>query len=96
MEVTMTKHSMMQRTSGRTTLRVPGSFPGYPLESLQTIVCEWRTRRNIERSLGYLSNFHLRDVGLTRADVEAACADSFDRSASRALKSAAQNRVGNW
>jgi hypothetical protein len=33
---------------------------------------------------------------LTKADLEAACADSFDQSASRALKSAAQNRTGNW
>jgi uncharacterized protein YjiS (DUF1127 family) len=96
MEVTMTKHSMTQTTSRRTALRVPGSFLGYTLEGLLTIVREWRTRRNIERSLGHLSSFHLRDVGLTKADVEAACADSFDQSASSALKSAAQNRVGNW
>jgi uncharacterized protein YjiS (DUF1127 family) len=92
----MTKHSMTQTTLGQTALRVPGSFLGYPLERLLANVREWRTRRNIERSLGHLSNFHLLDVGLTRADVEAACADSFDQSASRALKSAAQNRVGNW
>ena len=92
----MTKHNMTQTTPGRTTLRVPGTFLARPLDRLLALVHEWRTRRNIERSLGHLSNFHLRDVGLTKADVEAACADSFDRSASRALKSAAQNRMGNW
>jgi uncharacterized protein YjiS (DUF1127 family) len=75
---------------------VPGTVIGGLLERLLVLVHEWRTRRDIERSLGHLSNFHLRDVGFTKADVEAACADSFDRSASRALKSATQNRVGNW
>ena len=91
----MTKHNMTQTTPGRTTLRVLGTFLGRPLERLLANVHEWRTRRNIERSLGHLSNFHLRDVCLTKADVEAACADSFDRSASRALKSAARNSAGN-
>ena len=92
----MTKHNMTQTTLHRTALRVLGTFLARPLERLLALVHEWRTRRNIERSLGHLSNFQLRDVGLTKADVEAACADSFGRSASRALKSAAQNRMGNW
>jgi uncharacterized protein YjiS (DUF1127 family) len=92
----MTKYNMTQTTLHRNALRVLGTFLGRPLERLLVFVHEWRTRRNIERSLGHLSNFHLRDVGLTKADVEAACADGFDRSASRALKSAAQNRMGNW
>ena len=95
----MTKHNMTQ-TTGRTALRALGTFLARPLERLlahfPALVHEWRTRRRIERSLGQLSNFYLRDVGLTKADVEAACADSFDRSATRALKSAAQNRMGNW
>lgn len=92
----MTKHNITQTTLGQTARRLPGTFLDRPLERLLALVLEWRTRRNIERSLGHLSNFHLRDVGLTKADVEAACADSFHRSASRALKSAAQNRTGNW
>ena len=92
----MTKHNMTQTTPHRTAQRVLGTLLGRPLERLLAFVHEWRTRRNIERSLGHLSNFHLRDVGLTKADVEAACADSFDRSVSRALKSAAQSRMGNW
>lgn len=92
----MTKHNMTQTTLGGTALRVPGTFLGRPLERLLALVHEWRTRRNIERSLGHLSNFYLRDAGLTKADVEAACADSFDRSVSRALKTAAQNRMSNW
>lgn len=92
----MIGHNMTQSTLGRTALRVPGTFRGRPLERLLALVHEWRARRNIERSLGNLSNFHLRDVCLTKADVEAACADSLDRSASHALNSAAQNRMGNW
>ena len=92
----MAKHNMTQTTLHRTALRVLSTFLGRPLERLLALVHEWRTRRNIERSLGHLSNFNLRDVGLTKADVEAACADSFDRSASRALNSAAQSRMGNW
>ena len=92
----MTWRSMTQTTPGQTAQRGPGTFLGRPLERLLALVHEWRIRRNIGRSLGHLSNFHLRDVGLTKADVEAACADSFDRSASRALKSTAQNRMGNW
>ena len=92
----MTKHNMKQTTLGRTTLHVPGTFFYHPLEHLLALVHEWWTRRNIERSLGHLSNVHLRDIGLTKADVEAACADSFDCSASRALTSAAQTRAGNW
>ncbi len=92
----MTKHNMTQTTPGRTALRVRGIILDRPLERLLTLVHEWRTRRNIVRSLFHLANLHLRDAGLTKADVEAACADSFDRSASRALKSAAQNRMSNW
>jgi uncharacterized protein YjiS (DUF1127 family) len=91
----MTSHNVTQ-TTAQTAPRVPGTFLDRPLERLLAFVHEWRTRRNIERGLGHLSNVHLRDVGLTKADVEAACADSFDRSASRALESAAQNRTGNW
>lgn len=92
----MARHNMTQTTLGWTALRMPGTFRGRPLERLLALVHEWRTRRDIERSLGHLSNFHLRDIGLTKADVDAACFDSFDRSASHALNSAAQNRRGNW
>jgi uncharacterized protein YjiS (DUF1127 family) len=92
----MTWHNMTQTTPGQTARRGQGTFLHRPLERLLALVHEWRTRRNLERSLGHLSNFYLRDVGLTKSDVETACSDSFDRSASRALKSAAQNRTGNW
>jgi uncharacterized protein YjiS (DUF1127 family) len=92
----MSWRNMTQTALGQAARRVPGTFLDRPLERLLALVHEWRTRRNIERGLGHLSNFNLRDVGLTKADVEAACTDSFDRSASRALKSAAQNRSGNW
>ena len=92
----MPRHNMSQTTLGETARHAPGTLLDRPLKRVLAIAHEWRTRRNIKRELGHLSNFNLRDVGLTKADVEAACADSFDRSASRALKSAAQNRTGNW
>ena len=92
----MTMHNMTQPTPGQIARRVPGAFLDRTLERLLAFVHELRTRRNIERGLGRLSTVHLRDIGLTKADVEAACADSFDRSASRALKSAAQSRTGSW
>ncbi|BCG75384.1 hypothetical protein MesoLj113a_65420 [Mesorhizobium sp. 113-1-2] len=91
----MTRRNAAQATLAQTARRVPGTFL-HSFERLLAFVHEWRTRREIERSVGRLSNFHLRDVGLTKFDVEAACFDSFDRSASRALMSASQNRTGNW
>ena len=92
----MTKHNLTQTTLPRTSLRVRRIFSGLRLERLLALVHEWRTHRRIERSLCQLSDFQLRDVGLIKADVEAACANGFDRPASRALKSAAQSRIGNW
>jgi hypothetical protein len=92
----MTMHDVMQPTLGQIARRVPGTFLDRTLEFLPALVHEWRTRHNIERGLGHLSYFHLRDVGLIKADVEAACADSLDRSASCALNNAAGNRISNW
>ncbi|RAZ81996.1 hypothetical protein DPM33_35340 [Mesorhizobium hawassense] len=91
----MTRHNAAEATLAQAARRAPGTF-FRPFERLLALVHERRTRREIERSLGRLSNFHLRDVGLTKFDVEAACADGFDRSASRALMSVAQKRLGNW
>lgn len=91
----MTRHNAAQATLTQTARRVPGTSL-HPFERLLALVHEWRTRREIERSLGRLSHFHLRDVGLIKFDIEAACSDSFDRSASRALMSVAQKRSGNW
>ena len=54
---------------------MPGTFLGRPLERPLTQINEWWTRRKIERSLGNLSDYHMRDIGLTNADIEAACAD---------------------
>jgi uncharacterized protein YjiS (DUF1127 family) len=87
---------MTQAAEDRVTRREPDTILDRPLERWLTLVREWRTRRKIERTLGCLSDFHLRDIGLTKVDAEAACADSFDRSASRALQSAARNRNSNW
>jgi uncharacterized protein YjiS (DUF1127 family) len=92
----VTKYNMTQEMAARTELRRPGTFLSNPLQRLLAIVHEWRNRRNIERSLGCLSNFHLRDIGLTKSDIHAACADNFDQAAVRALKGAAQSRMSNW
>lgn len=92
----MTKHDITRSKRCRTALRVPGTFLDRPLERMLALAHEWRARRNMMHSLGRLSDLHLRDIGLTDFDVRAACADSFDRSASRALKGAAHNRIGNW
>jgi uncharacterized protein YjiS (DUF1127 family) len=95
-EVTMMKQVTTQTTLDRTALPVPGVVPGGPLEGLRALVHEWWARRGLERSLGRLSNSLLRDAGLIGADVEAACAGRLGRSAVRALRGVAQNRIGNW
>jgi uncharacterized protein YjiS (DUF1127 family) len=95
-EDTMTRHYMTLTTAGQAAAQAPGTLLDRPFDRLLAILQEWRTRRYIKRELGHLSDLHLRDAGLTRADIEAACADRFDRSSARALKSAAQNRTGNW
>ncbi|TGP50688.1 hypothetical protein EN873_22655 [bacterium M00.F.Ca.ET.230.01.1.1] len=92
----MTRHNAAQATLGETAQRVPRIILLDPFKRLLAVVHEWRARREIERSLGRLSKFHLRDVGLIKSDIEAACADSFDRSASHALASVKQKRTGSW
>lgn len=63
---------------------------------LFALIREWRNRRAMARGLGGLSAARLRDIGLTGADVEAACADSIGMPASLALTRAAEGRVSNW
>jgi len=92
----MTRRDMTQTTSGRIIRGVAGTFPDRSRARLLAIADEWLSRRDIERGLGRLSDFHLRDVGLTKADVEAARAQGFDQPASRGLKRTARNRAGNW
>lgn len=92
----MAKHHFTKSTPYQAAQRMAATYLGRLHEHLLALVDEWRARRNIERSLSKLSNFYLRDVGMTKADVEAACSDSFNHSASRALMSVAQNRAGNW
>jgi uncharacterized protein YjiS (DUF1127 family) len=57
---------------------------------------EWRRRRQIRASCGPLSDSLLRDVGLTREDVEAALALSLDQNASDRMLREAVARAGNW
>lgn len=63
---------------------------------LYALVLEWQSRRKMACILGQLSSASLRDIGLTKADVYAACADSFNQPASLALATTAQSRMGNW
>ncbi len=92
----MNRHYMTLPTTGQAAPPAPGTFLDRPFGRLLAILQEWRTRRDIKRELGHLSDLHLRDAGLTRADIEAACASSFDRSSIRSLKRAAQRSAGNW
>lgn len=47
-------------------------------------------------SLGRLSDAHLRDIGLTRSDVEAAVRFKPSRDAADDLAARARRRRGNW
>lgn len=76
--------------------RVLVGLRALPRWRLHALALEWRNRRQIARTLGRLPGSALRDIGLTMADVEAACADNFDQPASDALMRAARNRTGNW
>lgn len=49
------RQNAAQASLGQTARRVPGTFL-HPFERLLAVVHEWRARREIERSLGRLSN----------------------------------------
>ena len=57
---------------------------------------EWGRRQKLRASCGPLSEALLRDIGLTREDVEAALGAPLDRDASGHLASKATARAGNW
>lgn len=92
----MAKQITMQTTLGWTAPLISGASAHPLVERLLAPIAEWRVRRSLEFSLGHLSEFHLRDVGLIKADVEAVCADGYGQSALSAISHKAQSRTGNW
>lgn len=57
---------------------------------------ECRAGSAIRRSLGAISDRQMRDAGLIRYDVEAACSRELSHPAGSELKAAARRRIGNW
>lgn len=92
----MTKQNLTKTVLGQSDVRTVDTLLDRLVRRLLAAFHEWQARRSIEGSLGHLSHDYLRDIGLTKNDVELACTDRFGQSGSHALKSAVQNRMGNW
>lgn len=92
----MSRHCVTQPYFFQSTGRRLAVLFAHLHQRLTAPVHEWQARREIARGLGRLSESELHDIGLTCADVEAACAASLDRPASEALARAVQNRLCNW
>jgi uncharacterized protein YjiS (DUF1127 family) len=60
------------------------------------MVKEIRARRAMRQSLGNISDRQLRDAGLIRHDLEAACALILRHAAGSDLETARRRRAGNW
>lgn len=60
------------------------------------VIEELRTRSTFRRTLGNISDQQLRDAGLIRSDLDAACGHGLSHSAGSELKAAARSRAGNW
>lgn len=85
----------MQLTS-RANPSLSGAFYRHIAARCLAVVKEVRTRSAIRRSLGNISDRQLRDAGLIRHDLEAACADGLSQAAASELEAAARRRAGNW
>lgn len=92
----MTRYSMTQTTPIRSARRRLAGLLAPLRDHVSALILEWKSRRNITRVLGRLSETGLRDIGLTRADIELACTDRQDHPAEEALRIMAQTRTGNW
>jgi uncharacterized protein YjiS (DUF1127 family) len=81
------------------TSRLSGYFWNATLEEFAerciAAAAESCTRRDIRRTLGDLSDDALRDIGLIRNDLEAACSYGAHHAAAE-LETAARRRSGNW
>ncbi len=80
----MTIHENRYVTADQNILRVPTAHVNLALKSFLALFNQWQARRNMARELGQLSDTQLRDIGLTKADVEFAYAHKLDQYA------------GNW
>lgn len=57
---------------------------------------ELRTRNTIQQTLGSVSDRQLRDAGIIRNDIDAACGHPLSHSSASELRAAARGRTGNW
>ena len=60
------------------------------------VVKELRQRSELRRSLGSISDRQLKDAGLIRGDLEAACSEGLSHGAAAELVAAQRHRAGNW
>ena len=60
------------------------------------MIDELRARNSIRRTLGSVSDRQLRDAGIIRNDIDAACHHSPAHSSASELRAAARGRTGNW
>ncbi len=70
--------------------------PFAPVVDAMLRLGEWGRRHQVRASCGPLSEAKLRDIGLTRDDVEAALGAPLDQDASDHLVREAMARAGNW
>ena len=72
------------------------TFPGRFAAQCLAMVKEIRARRAMRQSLGNISDRQLRDAGLIRHDLEAACALGLGHAAEPDLETARRRRAENW
>jgi uncharacterized protein YjiS (DUF1127 family) len=66
------------------------------LDRTRALVAELRRRWQLHLSMGRLSARHLRDIGLTRGDLDAARHGPLSQDAATRLHIAAHLQSGNW
>ena len=59
-------------------------------------LAEFHNRRKLSASLSKLSDKDLRDICLTRQDVETSCNSPLSNDAAEELRKTAKSRAGNW
>jgi uncharacterized protein YjiS (DUF1127 family) len=65
-------------------------------EKCLAMIEELQTRDTIRRTLSSVSDRQLRDAGIIRNDIDAACGHSLSHSSASELRAAARGRTGNW
>ena len=59
-------------------------------------LAEFHNRRKLRGSLSKLSDKDLRDICLTRQDIEASCNSPLTNDAADELRKTSKSRLGNW